>query len=86
MGALRAYAAGGPTARPRLVIAVLHDLTLAARFCSRVLLMNDGAIVADGAPGDTLVGDPVRKHYRVEPLITRYEGEPVIVPWRPLRD
>jgi iron complex transport system ATP-binding protein len=86
MGALRAYAAGGPTARTRLVIAVLHDLTLAARFCSRVLLMNDGAIVADGAPGDTLVGDPVREHYRVEPLITRYEGEPVIVPWRPLRD
>jgi iron complex transport system ATP-binding protein len=86
MGVLRAYAAGDAATGPRLVVAVLHDLTLAARFCSRVLLMNDGAIVADGPAGDTLAAAPVREHYRVEPLISRHEGEPVIVPWQPLRD
>jgi iron complex transport system ATP-binding protein len=86
MGALRAYAIGDAASGPRLVVAVLHDLTLAARFCNRVLLMNDGAIVADGSPGNTLGAARVREHYRVEPLIALHEGEPVIVPWHPLRD
>lgn len=45
MELLRAQAdAGG------LVIAVLHDLTLAARFCDRVLVMQQGSLVADGTP------------------------------------
>jgi iron complex transport system ATP-binding protein len=65
---------------------VLHDLTLAARFCSRLLLLNEGVIVADGAPDTTLEAARVRDYYRVEALVTRHEGEPVVVPWRPLRD
>jgi iron complex transport system ATP-binding protein len=86
MSALRAYARGDSRTGPRLVVAVLHDLTLAARFCSRLLLLNEGAIVADGAPDTTLEAANVRDYYRVEALVTRHEGEPVVVPWRPLRD
>ena len=78
MSVLRAYA------REALVIAVLHDLALAARFCSRVLLVDAGAVVDDGRPERALSAAAVRKHYRVEPLITRHDGEPVIVPWRRL--
>ena len=44
MDMLRAEAAGGA-----LVIAVLHDLTLAARYCDRLLLIDAGRIVADGS-------------------------------------
>lgn len=40
----------GPLARPKGVLAVLHDLNLALRFCTRVLLMAGGRIVADGPP------------------------------------
>jgi iron complex transport system ATP-binding protein len=82
MRVLRRYAAGG--AEPRLVVAVLHDLGLAARFCARVLLMNDGAVVGDGPPDDTLSSAAIRAHYRVEPFIARHDGEPLIVPWRAL--
>jgi iron complex transport system ATP-binding protein len=85
MGMLQRYAADGPRDEgPALVVAVLHDLTLAARFCSRVLLMTDGRVVADGTPAKTLEVEHVRRHYHVEPFITRHNDEPVIVPWRPL--
>lgn len=32
------------------VIAALHDLSLAARYCTRLIIMNDGVIAADGPP------------------------------------
>ncbi len=40
--------------RGRLVICVLHDLTLAARFADRMIVLHRGAKVADGAPGAVL--------------------------------
>ena len=49
MELLRAEADAGA-----LVVAVLHDLTLAARFCDRVLVLAGGTLVADGAPRDVL--------------------------------
>ncbi|MCH8505418.1 MAG: heme ABC transporter ATP-binding protein [Ectothiorhodospiraceae bacterium] len=36
------------------VIAACHDLPLAASFASRVLLLRDGRLLADGAPGQVL--------------------------------
>ncbi len=86
MSTLRAYAAGGPGAEPCLVVAVLHDLGLAARFCDRVLLMDEGNVVGNGPPEATLGSPAIRAHYRVEPLIARHDGEPLIVPWRALRE
>jgi len=38
----------------KLVILVLHDLRAAARICSRVCLMHNGRIVADGDPVEVL--------------------------------
>src|SRR5262245_40266897 len=82
LGTLRAYAAGRDLGFKRLVVVVLHDLGLAARFCDRVLLMDGGAIVGDGPPDKALGAEAIRAHYRVEPFIARHEGEPLIVPWR----
>jgi len=42
MALLKSIAASGT-----LVIAALHDLTLAARYCSRVVILVDGAVVGD---------------------------------------
>lgn len=77
----RSLEPGGPHG---LVVAVLHDLALAARFCSRVLLMDGGTVVDDGEPARTLNPSAMRRHYRIEPWITAHDGEPVIVPWRRL--
>jgi iron complex transport system ATP-binding protein len=45
MRALRAKADGGA-----IVIAALHDLALVRRFCTRTIVISQGAIVADGEP------------------------------------
>jgi iron complex transport system ATP-binding protein len=77
---------GGANGPPpgALVVAVLHDLALAARFCSRVLLLDDGVVVDDDVPERALKADALARHYRVEPFVTTYEGQPLIVPWRRL--
>ena len=63
-----------------LVIAVLHDLALAARFVDRVLVMDGGRIVADGPPRDVLTVERMRTTFGVEAAVTEIGGAPVIVP------
>ena len=82
MRMLRGYAAGGTA--PRLVVAVLHDLGLAARFCDRALLLNDGAVVGDGPPTSHV---DLGSHSRALPcraVHRKHDGESLIVPWRTL--
>jgi iron complex transport system ATP-binding protein len=79
MAALARYAAAG-----QLVVAVLHDLALAARFCERIVLMHDGAIVADDRPEQVLDAATLARYYRIEAYLARHERQPVIVPWRRL--
>ena len=42
------------------VIVSLHDLGLAARHCTRLLVVDEGALVADGAPQDVLTPQVLR--------------------------
>jgi iron complex transport system ATP-binding protein len=53
------------------VIAVLHDLALAAHFFPRLVLLDGGRIVADGAPADVLVPDRIREVFGVDPSFVR---------------
>lgn len=41
----------------KAVLASLHDLPLAARYCDRVIVMHQGRILADGPPADILTVD-----------------------------
>lgn len=66
-----------------LVVAVLHDLGLAARHCDRVLLMDGGRLVADGAPADVLTRERIAQVYRVDAWVGEAEGVAAIVPIRP---
>ena len=47
------------------VLAVLHDLNLAAR-CDRVVLLDAGRVVAEGTPAEVLREDVLRPVYRTE--------------------
>ena len=48
------------------VVAVMHELTLAARFCDRLVLLHDGRVVADGVPEAVLDAANLRSVYGVE--------------------
>jgi iron complex transport system ATP-binding protein len=53
------------------ILAVLHDLTLAAHFFPRIVLVDEGRIVADGTPTETLDPDHIRTYFGVDPAIVR---------------
>ena len=53
------------------IVAVLHDLSLAALFFPRLVLVDGGRIVADGTPADVLTPDRIREVFGVEPSIVR---------------
>ena len=56
----------GEVAAGRLVITVLHDLTMAARYCTWLIIVNDGLIVADGPPAQVLTPALLREVYGIE--------------------
>jgi len=60
------------------VIVVLHDLTLAARFCDRLLLLHQGKVAASGAVNEVLKPAVLAAVYGVETTVF-YEGENVVV-------
>ena len=49
------------------VLAVLHDIALARHFFDRLLLLDDGRLVADGQPAEVLTPDRIRDVYGVDP-------------------
>lgn len=60
------------------VIASLHDLSLAARFADRVIVMHQGRVVADGPPRQALTGSILDEVFGVTGRWLEEEGEPVL--------
>jgi len=65
----------------RAVLAVLHDLNLAAAYCDRLVLLKDGSIVAQGTVADVLTQENVRKAYGANVWVRCHPvtGRPVLV-------
>ncbi len=55
----------------KTVIAAVHDLKTASRFCSRLVLMNEGRIVADGIPEMVMTSENLSETYGVKALVYR---------------
>ena len=53
------------------VLAVLHDLSMAAHFFPRLALIDGGRIVADGPPDVVLAPDRIRAVFGVDPALVR---------------
>ena len=62
------------------VLAALHDLSLAARFCSRLILLHQGQVVADGAPGAVLTNNNLEQVYGISAYVDCREEGVVIIP------
>jgi iron complex transport system ATP-binding protein len=76
MGILRRHAEAGGA-----VVAVVHDLALAARSADRIVVMDRGRIVADGSPRDVLSAERLTEVFGVVAEVIDVRGAPVIVPW-----
>lgn len=63
------------------VVAVLHDLNLAVRFASRIIVIHRGAVVADGVPARTITDKLIRKVFEVRAEIQYHrDGSPILLP------
>ena len=66
------------------ILAILHDLTLAARFADRVLVMNAGKIVADGPPDEALSPERLAAVFGIEAATVLVGGNHVPIAGRAL--
>ena len=64
----------------KTVLVALHELTLAAQWCSRLLLLNDGELVADGKPDSVLSDDHLDRIYGVDAVRLSADGVSLPVP------
>ena len=53
------------------LVAVLHDLGLAAHFFPRLVIVEHGRVIADGPPAEVLTDDRIRETFGVEPALVR---------------
>ncbi len=68
------------------VVATLHDLTLAAQFCDRLIMIADGRIVAEGSPRSVLTEGTIRDHYGASVrVLDDGRGGVVVIPVRDSR-
>ena len=64
------------------VIATLHDLTLASLFTDRMVLLDHGRVVLDGAAHDVIQSEEMQHSYGVALRIVSIDGADVVVPVR----
>jgi len=63
------------------VVVVLHDLNLAGEYCKRIILLNEGEIFKEGAPGEVLTYQNIEQVYRTIVLVNKnpVSSKPYIV-------
>jgi len=66
------------------VLAIVHDLTLAARFADRIVVMDRGRLVADGSPREVLTPERIAEVFAVEAVIADSGLGPMPILHRPL--
>jgi iron complex transport system ATP-binding protein len=67
------------------LVAAIHDLTLAAQYADRVVLLDEGRVVADGPPGEVLSEESVSTHFGATVRVVRDDDLVAVVPLRSRR-
>lgn len=70
------------TAKGGTALVAIHDLGLAARYCSRVVLLREGTIAADGPPRAVLTPELLSDAYGIKVMVYTdpVTGAPVVLP------
>ena len=64
------------------LVAAMHDLTLVAQYADRMVLLDGGHVVADGAPADVLTEALIAQHYGASIQVVDVGGRLAVVPTR----
>lgn len=66
----------------RSVVMVLHDLNQAVRYADRIIVLDAGRVVADGAPGEVVDAGLMERVYGVRVTVLDHpeDGLPLVVP------
>jgi iron complex transport system ATP-binding protein len=64
------------------LVAAMHDLTLAAQYADRMVLLDRGRVAADGAPRDVLTEEAIARHYGASIDIVPVDGRIAVIPRR----
>ncbi|WP_030377080.1 MULTISPECIES: ABC transporter ATP-binding protein [unclassified Streptomyces] len=63
---------------PVTTVIALHDLNLAAMYCDRLLVLEEGRAVAEGTPGEVLTPALIERVYGVRAEVREGPGHPVV--------
>ncbi|MCV9940316.1 ABC transporter ATP-binding protein [Boseaceae bacterium BT-24-1] len=66
------------------VVVVLHDLSLAGRFCDRLVLLDGGRVLADGPPAAVFEDDNLARAFGITVARGSRDGEDFVLPWQAL--
>lgn len=72
----------------RCALIAIHDLALAARFCDRIVMLSEGAVVALGTPREVITEARLARYFRIHSRV-RWDpelGGLLVLPRAPLRD
>lgn len=75
---------GDLAARGMGIIAVLHDLPLASRFCHRLVLLQEGRVLAQGEPQAVLQDRFLAEAFAIRPVRGTADGQDYVLPWQRL--
>ena len=65
--------------RGMTAVVVFHDLSLAARYCSHLVLLHEGRVFAEGLPAEVLIPSNLRDAYGVDAVLSNDLGVPQVV-------
>ena len=60
-------------AKGKTVLMVVHELNLASKYCSRILLLGEGTLLADGAPAQVFTEELLSRAYKADICVERDE-------------
>jgi iron complex transport system ATP-binding protein len=64
------------------LVAAMHDLTMAAQYADRMVLLDAGRIVADGTAEEVLTEATIAKHYQAAISVVKLNDRIAVVPSR----
>jgi iron complex transport system ATP-binding protein len=62
------------------IVTVIHDLTLAARYCHRLVLLCDQKILAEGSPENVLSKENLSRSFNIQVHIGKIDGLAFVIP------